>query len=123
MQHALIIGAESKARETLEDHLWHAGYHTLFAPEDMAEAWAITRSLHPDLIIVLPDVLSSRPTEELCNMSEETGAPIIVATADLDAALRSLGPSVSLDGPFALHAVAGREAGSAKVSQPTLHAV
>lgn len=104
MEHALIIGGNRNSVDALEEHLWDAGYRSIAAARNIAEAWTIVRSLHPKIIIVVPDAISETPTNDLYEMSEMTGAPIIVATADPAAALRCLGPAVSLEGPYPVHA-------------------
>lgn len=117
VKNALIIGTDRRSVDTIEDNLWKAGYRSMLVVEDVAEAWAVVRSLRPSLIVLAPEALAGAPVDELYDISEETGCPIIVATADPAAALRCLGPGVSLDGPHNADAVDGAVA----PSRPALH--
>lgn len=106
MEHALIIGENRQAVDVLEENLWIAGYRSILAVDDTPQAWAILRSLRPNLIVVLPEILRENLADDLYEISEVAGAPIIVATADPDAALHCLGPGVSLEGPYAVDEMA-----------------
>lgn len=106
MDHVLIIGGTRASVDLLDDQLWDAGYHSIIAVRNMHEARMVAGSVHPKLIIVVPQGRSMHAADELCQLSETTGAPIIVATADPATALDCLGPSVSFEGPYPAHAVA-----------------
>jgi len=100
VKNALIIGTGSRSVDALEDSLWEAGYCSMLVVEDVVQAWAVVRSLRPDLIVLAPEALENASVDDLYDISEETGSPIIVATADPAAALKCLGSGVSLDGPY-----------------------
>lgn len=110
MDHAMIVGGNRDSIDILEQQLWSASYRSIVAARDLAEATIVARSCPPSLIILVPDNRPPQPVEELRALSERTGAPIIVATADPAAALRCLGPAVSLEGPFATGEIARAEA-------------
>ena len=122
VEHALIIGENRRSMDILEESLWDAGYHSIVAVRDAKEAWKVLRALRPNLIVVTADALSSSSTHDLYLMSEKADAPIIVATADPRVALHCLGPNVSLDGPYDLHAVADARIAAMSLSPGLAHA-
>jgi len=101
MKHAMIIGSSGPTANALTDGLWSAGYLSIIRVGNTAEALSILRCVHPDLILLLPDASQFSPSA-LQLISEEAGVPIIVATNRVGQARRSLGPKVSLDGPYGL---------------------
>ncbi|ARR53414.1 hypothetical protein HY78_08245 [Rhizorhabdus wittichii DC-6] len=109
MEHALIIGGDRTSIDILEHNLWDAGYRSIIAVRDADEANTVVRYCRPSLIILVPEQ-AIQSTEALRDLSECTGAPIIVATADPAAALRCLGPEATLDGPYAAEDIARVEA-------------
>jgi hypothetical protein len=100
MEHALIIGGDSHSVGSLKESLWDSGYRSVLAVSDIPEAWNMVRVLHPAPIVVVPDSAWISPTWELYEMSKAAGAPIIVATADPETALRCLGAGATLEGPY-----------------------
>jgi len=110
MEHALIIGGDPGAIDTLETRLWETGYRSILAVDDMSEAELVARCCPPKLIIIVPTPGLAGGAEPLRDLSERMGAPIIVATTDPDAALDCLGPGARLEGPFPANAIARAEA-------------
>ena len=106
MDNALIIGDDRRSVDILEESLWNEGYRSIVAVRDASDAWTVLQALRPKLIVVTADAVSNSSTDDLYSLSEKAGAPIIVATADAQAALRNLGPNVSLDGPYGVDAIA-----------------
>jgi hypothetical protein len=122
MEHVLIVGGDRAALDTLEENLWGAGHRSIIAARDAGEAWATLRALHPELIVVVPGAAPRIARDELYRMSETSGAPIIVATADPAEALRCLGPGVTLEGPYPADALARADAASRRPARHLAHA-
>jgi len=110
MEHALIIGGDRSAIDTLETRLWETGYRSILAVDEMSKAELVAQHCPPKLIVIVPGPSLAAGTEPLRDLSERTGAPIIVATTDPDAALDCLGPGARLEGPFPANALARAEA-------------
>jgi len=118
MEHALIIGADGPEAESAARGLWDADYQSIMRVEDPIAAISALGDFHPNLIMVLPRASSSASIAALEQLSELAGAPVIVATSDVDQALDCLGPNVSLEGPFAIDAV--RQARDAALAPPAM---
>ncbi len=110
MEYALIIGGTPASVDTLEDKLWGAGYRSIIAVRDTVEAALVVQSCLPNLIVFVPASGRVGSTGRLRELSEYSGAPIIVATADPTAALRCLGPTATLEGPYSTNAFGQAEA-------------
>ena len=100
MKHALIIGRNQDAADQIAKDLWDAGYCLVIRAVDSNEAWSAVRSVRPAVILVLVEA-TAPSAETLCEMNEETGAPIIAVAANPHEALNQFGPGVSLVGPYA----------------------
>lgn len=122
MEHALIIGGNRTSIDILERRLWGANYHSIIAARDLAEAKIVSFCCPPGLIILVPERDQGHSIEALRELSERTGAPIVIATADPAAALRCLGSAVSLEGPFAADEMADAAAAARRPASGFAHA-
>lgn len=122
MDHAMIIGGNQASVEMLGEQLWSAHYRSIIAARDLDEAKIVARYCPPSLIILVPESGRAQSTDALRALSERTGAPIIVATADPAAALRCLGPAVTLEGPFAAEKIAEADAAARRPAPGFAHA-
>lgn len=93
MKHAIIIGGDERQVDLLEESLWSAGYHSILEARDEDEAWSILRTVHPALIVVAPDESPGLEPDNLYLMSDVSGAPVIVSSAQPAKALHGLGPA------------------------------
>jgi AmiR/NasT family two-component response regulator len=91
MKHALIVGGDRRSTDCLEDGLWNAGFHSIFRARDGHEVTALLRDVHPSLIVIAPGYAVADRLADLCRLSDEADAPIIVATAGAREVLDCLG--------------------------------
>ena len=111
MKNAMIVGTSGPCAESAIDGLWEAGYHSIVRVSDAQEGLLFVGHFAPDLIMVLPNSACADSMAELQELSEQAGAPILVATSDAEHALSCLGPGGALEGPWLLqHVEAARAA-------------
>ncbi|ATE63869.1 hypothetical protein CMV14_05225 [Rhizorhabdus dicambivorans] len=118
----MIIGCDRTSIDTLQDKLWNAGYRSIIVARDTGEAALVASCCPPSLIVLIPDSTLTQTTDVLRDLSERAGAPIIVATADPAAALRCLGPAVTLEGPYATDEIAQAEVAARRPAPALAHA-
>ena len=100
MHHALVIGPRSAPLDRLLNRLCRAGYDSLATAGDSESAWRSLRRRRPELLVVVAgEKLPARP-DELCVLSDASGAPVLF-TRNADArALECLGERERDPGPF-----------------------
>lgn len=97
MMHAFAIGHDGPAARAAIKHLWEAGYHSIFRLDEPDEVSPLLACVHPDVILVLPDCAVGEPMKALRRISRAADAPVVVATHDVDHALKCLGPVPSIE--------------------------
>lgn len=93
MNHAFVFGSGCESAQSLEEHLWAAGFHSILWARDDAEIHALLREIRPSLVVITPGAMAATTPPNLYRLSDETRAPVIVAGADMNEALKCLGPT------------------------------